>query len=261
MTAQSHRSAPRTLDRRTLQRDHRYLATLLRSGLSVLDVGCGTGAITSGVAKAVGPKGRVVGVDRDAVLLELACEEYGAIPNLSFERGDAATLAFRSEFDIVTAARTLQWIPEHGTAISKMKQAVKPTGMLVVLDYSHTRNQWEPDPPDEFKRFYRAFLDWRQANHWDNEIAAHLPELFRSAGLADIQSHVQDEIVVRGDPDFPERTALWTETIESAGEQLSEAGLCTRLELQAARDGYAAWVKTELKRQTLWMRTVTGSVV
>lgn len=42
MAAQSHRSDPRILGRRTLQRDHRHLARLLRPGLAVLDVGCGT---------------------------------------------------------------------------------------------------------------------------------------------------------------------------------------------------------------------------
>ena len=183
MPAQSHRSDPRILGRRTLQRDHRCLAELLSPGLSVLDVGCGTGAITAGTAKAVGPHGHVVGIDRDEVLLEFARTEHAMLPNLQFESGDATTLTFRAQFDIVTAARTLQWIAEPALAISKMKQATKPSGVLVVLDYNHTSNVWEPDPPGEFKLFYNAFLAWRQTNRWDNEMANHLPDLFRSAGL------------------------------------------------------------------------------
>src|SRR6516164_2145961 len=107
MPAQSHRSDPRILGRRTLQRDHRCLAELLRPGLAVLDVGCGTGAITAGAAKAVGPHGHVVGIDRDEALLELARAEHAMIPNLRFEYGDVTTLTFGTEFDIVTAARTL----------------------------------------------------------------------------------------------------------------------------------------------------------
>jgi replicative DNA helicase len=73
-----------------------------------------------------------------------------------------------------------------------MKQAAKPAGVLVVLDYNHTQNQWQPDPPRAFKLFYDAFLAWRHTNHWDNEIADHLPELFRSAGLVDVESRVQE---------------------------------------------------------------------
>src|SRR5438309_11684352 len=110
MPAQSHRSDPRILGRRTLERDHRCLAELLRPGLLVLDVGCGSGAITAGIAKAVGPHGSVLGIDRDPALLELARTEYAMLPNLQFECGDATALQFEARFDVVTAARTLQWI-------------------------------------------------------------------------------------------------------------------------------------------------------
>src|SRR5436190_5968881 len=251
MPAQLHRSHPRILGRRTLERDHRCLAELLRPGLSVLDVGCGTGAITAGIAKAVGPHGHVVGVDRDEALLELARAENAVLPNLRFESGDAASLQFRAQFDIVTSARTLQWIAEPGVAVSKMKEAAKPAGVLVILDYNHTRNKWQPDPPREFKLFYDAFLAWRHTNHWDNEIADHLPQLFRSAGLVDVESRVQDEVVERGAPDFPERTALWSEVIENIGPQLESAGFCSKLQLHDARDCYDSWVKTMLMKQTL----------
>lgn len=206
----------------------------------------------------MGPHGSVVGVDRDQGLLELARTEYASIPNLRFQSGDATSLAFGAEFDIVTAARTLQWIADPGLAISKMEHAAKAGGMLIVLDYSHTRNQWEPDPPGEFKRFYQAFLSWRRANGWDNEMADHLPDLFRSAGLTDIQSHSQTEVAERGDPDFDAQAALWSGVIESAGEQLVTAGLSTRQQLQHAHEYYRSWVKAELVKQTLAMWAVTA---
>ncbi len=142
-----------------------------------------------------------------------------------------------------------------------MKQATKPAGVLVVLDYCHTSNEWEPDPPREFKRFYSAFLAWRHANRWDNEMADHLPELFRSAGLVDVKSRVQDEVVERGGPEFVERTALWSEVIKNVGEQLVTAGFCTELQLQEARECYDPWVKTELMKQTLAMRAISGTVL
>ena len=224
----------------------------------MLDVGCGTGAITAGVAEAVGPHGRVIGIDRDEVLLELARTEHASTPNLRFEHGDVTTLTSCAQFDIVNAARTLQWIAEPALAISKMKQAAKPSGVLVVLDYNHTSNEWEPDPPDEFKLFYNAFLAWRSRNRWDNEMADHLPDLFRSAGLVEVKSQVQDEVVERGGPDFAERAALWSDVVENVGGQLEMAGFCTKHQLDAARECYDLWVKTALLKQTLAMRAVTG---
>jgi SAM-dependent methyltransferase len=255
---QAHQSDPRILNRRTLQKDHRHLATLLRPGLSVLDVGYGTGAITIGIATAVAPDGLVLGVDRDPDLLETARREHQAVSNLRLDHGDATSLTFHSQFDIVTAARTLQWISEPGLAILRMKEALKPSGMLVVLDYNLAANEWVPDPPAAFRDFYQAFLEWRTANLWDNHMADHLPGLFQDAGLVDIESHVQDEIAERGSPHFEQHATLWYWVIENLGEQLTKAGFLTPSQLREACEQYKAWTQTELVKQTLRMRTVVG---
>src|SRR4051794_30712082 len=112
MSAQTHRSDPAVLNRRTLERDHAVLAGLLRPGMAVLDVGCGTGAITAGIARAVEPGGRVVGVDRDAALLDVARREHASLHNLSWENLDAVELSYDACFDIATAARALQWMAD-----------------------------------------------------------------------------------------------------------------------------------------------------
>ena len=258
---QQHQSDTRVLNRRTLQNDHRYLATLLRPGLSVLDVGFGTGAITVGIAAAVGPDGPVVGVDRDEDLLARAREEHSAIPNLRFEYGDATSLTFRGQFDIATAARTLQWIADPRLAVMRMKAAAKPGGLIVILDYNLAANEWEPKPPAAFRDFYQAFLDWRAASQWDNHMADHLPGLFQGAGLLDIESHIQDEIAERGAPHFEQHAKLWTWVIENVGERIVQAGFLTEAQLQEAHQRYEPWAETELTKQTLRMRTVVGRVV
>jgi hypothetical protein len=91
-------------------------------------------------------------------------------------------------------------------------------------------------------------------------MADHLPDLFRSTGLAGVKRRAQDEVVERGEPKFAGRTALWSEVIESVGGQLATAGFCTELQLAKARECYAAWVREELVKQTLVMRAVTGIV-
>ena len=180
------------------------------------------------------------------------------VPNLRFEHSDVTTLTSYAQFDIVSAARTLQWIAEPALAISKMKQAARSSGVLVVLDYNHTSNQWEPDPPGEFKLFYNAFLAWRHTNRWDNEMADHLPDLFRSVGLVEVKTQLQDEVVERGGPDFTERAALWSDVIENVGGQLAMAGFCTKHQLDAVWECYDSWAKAALLKQTLAMRAVTG---
>jgi SAM-dependent methyltransferase len=259
MSEQQHRSDPAILDRRTLSADHRQLAGLLRPGMRVLDVGCGTGAITRGIAEAVGPGGSVVGVDRDPVLIERARAAAAAVANLRFECGDATGLGYAGAFDVVTAARTVQWIADPERAIERLARAVAPGGRLVVLDYNHAQNAWDPAPPAAFAAFYARFLAWRTANGWDNEMADHVPALMAAAGLTDIRSDPANEISERGDADFAEKTALWIEVIDNLGPTLCRAGVCDQAMLDAARLSYDAWRASDLVRQTLSMRAIVAA--
>ena len=258
MSVQSHQSDPRVLDRRTLRHDHRALPPLLRRGMSVLDVGCGSGAITAGIAEAVGPEGRVVGVDRDESLLAIAAARCAGLPNLTFERQDALSLSVAGAFEIVTAARALQWMSDPAAVLRRMKSAARPGGQIVVLDYNHDRNTWAPDPPPEFALFYQAFLAWRSANGWDNAIADHLPDLFVTAGIADPRTVPTDEVAERGAPDFNETSALWAHVIATIGPRIVAAGHLSEAERIAAVEAYDAYIATRLERQTLSMGTVIG---
>ena len=253
MHVQNHQSDPRILGRRTLASDHRHLATLLEPGMSVLDVGCGTGAITAGIAEAVGPEGRVVGVDRDAGLLAHARRLH---PHLCFAQATATQLPFHQHFDIVTAARTLQWIGDPANAIANMKAAARPGGLIVVLDYNHAANTWHPEPPPEFRCFYSAFLSWRDSHGWDNRMAHHLPTLFEAAGLTQIESYAQDEIAKSG----AQQTQLWLEVIDNIGAQVVRSGFISDAQLTAAKSTYAGWVLTALETQTLNLAAIVGRV-
>jgi SAM-dependent methyltransferase len=244
MGEQTHRSDPAILNRRTLEHDHRVLAAMLRPGMFVLDVGCGTGAITAGIARAVAPGGRVVGVDRDESLLDAARREH---PEVRFEVADALSLEFQDAFDIVTAARAVQWMSDPARAIVRMAAAVRPGGALAVLDYNHARNAWTPAPPPEFAHFYAAFLAWRASNGWANDIADRLPDWFAGARLVEVESVCSDETVDRGGPD------VWGQVIEGLGRQFYPDD-----ERAAASVAYHDYCQTVLQRQTLSLRTVIG---
>jgi SAM-dependent methyltransferase len=235
------------------------LAELLRPGMAVLDIGCGTGAITADIARVVGPNGRVVGLDRDESLLVMAHGDH-VLPNLRFVYGDILNFGFDDSFDIVTAARVLQWINHPELAICRMRQTAARGGKIVVLDYNHDNNTWKPDPPSEFMRFYKAFLEWRNANGWSNQMANCLPGLLESQGLKDIQVHIEDEIARRGDPDFSAVSAIWLNVIETLGPQLVAAGLLQERERIEAESVYRGWIQDHLDAQILQMRAVEGTV-
>src|SRR4051794_11863641 len=63
-----------------------------RRGSTVIDVGCGCGATTIEIARAVGASGRVVGIDLSSSMLALAAERLRQFANTTCLLGDAAEL-------------------------------------------------------------------------------------------------------------------------------------------------------------------------
>ena len=63
-----------------------------RAGSTVIDAGCGCGATTVEIARAVGPSGRVVGIDVSSGMLAVAAERLRQFGNASCLLGDAAEL-------------------------------------------------------------------------------------------------------------------------------------------------------------------------
>jgi len=232
--------------------------------MSILDVGCGTGAITADIARKVGPDGTALGIDCEDANVVGAVQKYGEMKNLRFETVDilAPGDRFNNRFDIVTAARTIQWITEPQRAIRNMKKAAKPGGRVIVLDYNLDETRWEPEAPVDFRRFYQAFLDWRDANRWDNQMASHLTALFHSEGIVDVASHPSDELIRRGDPDFFDAYAsgIWLYVIQTVGPKLVQAGFLQENVRICAEEGYGVYVRDMLQLQRHSMLTVEGRV-
>ncbi|PZM63148.1 class I SAM-dependent methyltransferase [Paenibacillus dendritiformis] len=246
------------LDARSLTRSHGRLAEILEEGMTVLDVGCGTGAITRGIAEAVGPHGRVVGVDSNPALIAKARQAHGGTPGLTFEAGDVYQLAYDTEFDIVTSARVLIWLSDPLRALKRMTAAANIGGRIVTADYNHEKIEWAPQPPASMLSFYSAYLQWRSDAGMDNAIADHLPDLFRKSGLGEIVVTPQHEVAKRTDPDFHTRIGIWADTASSRGAQMARDGYITDREYRIAEEQYRVWIKEQAVSLSMYMLTVEG---
>ncbi|MBD0383670.1 methyltransferase domain-containing protein [Paenibacillus sedimenti] len=250
--------ATNVLDFRTLASSHKRLAELLTEGMTVLDVGCGAGAITHGIAKIVGPTGRVVGIDSNPALIEKAKKTFGDIPGLEFECGDIFNLHFKEEFDIVTSARVLQWLSNPLEALTVLKSSTKPGGRVLILDYNHEKISWEPVPPSSMKSFYSAFLKWRSDAGMDNAIADHLPNLFEKVGINEIIITPQHETVKRTDNDFNSRISIWADVAASRGIQMVKDRYITESQRATAEMEYREWINEVAMSQTMYLLAVEG---
>ena len=247
------------LDRRSLAASHRRLAEILRPGLSVLDVGCGTGSITRGIAMAVGPTGRVVGVDVNVAFIEKARQAHGGVPGLSFEVRDIRTAPLSETFDVVTASRTLGWLADPEGMLRAMVAATRPGGIVIALEYNQDKIEWTPQPPGSMSRFYTAFRRWRGESGMDNEMADHLATLFERAGLEKLAVTEQHEIATRGEPGFAEQAGVWSDVAASRGHQLVADGAITERERSLAETEYRRWVETTAERQLMYMLAAEGT--
>jgi SAM-dependent methyltransferase len=109
-------------------------------GDSILDVGCGTGAATRAAARAVGRTGRVVGLDVNSGMLEVARsfdQADGPGPDAAepapIEWVEATATAMPladGSFDAVVASQVLQFVPEVDAVARELRRVVRPGGRV-----------------------------------------------------------------------------------------------------------------------------------
>ena len=112
-------------------------ALRLRPGQTVVDVGCGTGMNLPLLAEAVGPTGRVVGVDFSASMLAQARAraERHRLANVELVEADAASFVFPDGLGRVIATFSLSMMPDPRQVIARAAAALPPDGRLAVLDF------------------------------------------------------------------------------------------------------------------------------
>ena len=245
------------LNERTLSSSHRRLDELLQPGMRVLDVGCGTGAITRGVFEKTDP-GITVGIDIHVDLIRQArsARPHGPL----YIVADICRVPFSRVFDLTSAARVIQWLPFPRRAIECCISTLTPGGRFLALDYNHEKIEWDPRPPSSVMLFYEAFLTWRSDAGMDNAIADHLAPDFGQLGLVDIRVTAQHEYADSLDGVGISRLGIWSAVAATRGLQMVRDGYLTELQRATAEMVFREWVDSTAVSQTLYLLAVEGRV-
>ncbi|MBL5767334.1 demethylmenaquinone methyltransferase [Heyndrickxia sporothermodurans] len=170
-------------------------------GKTALDVCCGTGDWTIALADAVGPEGKVIGLDFSKNMLKIAEEKVQTLGLKQVEiiHGNAMELPFEDDtFDYVTIGFGLRNVPDYLHVLKEMYRVLKPGGLAVCLETSHPtllgyRQLFNfyfrfimPIMGKLFAKSYKEY-SWLQESARDFPGMKELAILFEQAGFNNIQ--------------------------------------------------------------------------
>jgi ubiquinone/menaquinone biosynthesis C-methylase UbiE len=156
----------------------------IQEDATILDVGCGSGQDTLELARAVGSRGRVIGVDLSETMLQEA-RTRAANQQLPVEYvlADATQLPFAdASFDGCQASRVLGHLREPEQALAEMVRVARPGARIVTADADMDLTCIDMPDRSLARKVIHAACD-QMAQGW---IGRQMPRLFKQAGLSDI---------------------------------------------------------------------------
>ena len=199
-------------------------------GSRVLDVGCGPGTDTIPLAKLVGARGRVAGIDKDAAMIEQAnarAIQDGVSGWCEHRVAESDALPFDDEsFDAVRAERLFQHLQNPAPSLREMIRVTRAGGTICVLDTDYASASVAIDEHELERRFTRVVLEHSIKNGY---AAREMPLLFQQHELDEIDLEIVP--VVYADYAMARELGRW-DTIERIALELD---LLNEQELQHLR--------------------------
>lgn len=146
----------------------------------VLEIGCGTGAVTRVLAQWPGVS-VAVGVDPSAVFISKATALAAGIPNVSFKEGDGRALSFGAgSFDVVGVHTTMCHVPEPERLVTEAFRVLRPQGWMAVFDGDYATATVATGDCDPLEACIDAFRNGFVHDQW---LVRRLPRLIKSGGF------------------------------------------------------------------------------
>ncbi len=227
--------------RRTAETCAAFLLPRLRPDAEVLDIGCGSGTITAGLARRAS---RVVGLDMSAYVVDAARAHAGdcGLSNASFEVGSVYELPWDdASFDVVYAHQVLQHLSDPVRALKEARRILRPGGLVAVRDSDYETMVHAPVFP-AIERWRDLYHKVATANGGEADAGRYLLSWVTEAGFTDIEATAST--TTHADPDgrtvWGEMWAVRVIDSDFANHAVSN-GFATRSELQEISDAFRQW--------------------
>jgi ubiquinone/menaquinone biosynthesis C-methylase UbiE len=220
-----------------------FLQPFLRPDMALLDIGCGPGSITVGLAEWL-PDGSVVGVELDEGVLEAGRDQARdmGLANVQFQVASVYALPFEDEsFDAVYGHQVLQHLGQPDDALTEALRVLKPGGVIGVREVDWGSTVAWPEM-SEITRFLDIYHRVAARNGGDADVGRRLRSLLNGAGFADVR--VAAGVWSFGTTDL---TKQWGESwarrvLESSiADRAVEYGIASKQELEEVSAGWLRW--------------------
>jgi ubiquinone/menaquinone biosynthesis C-methylase UbiE len=228
---------------RTADRQAAFVLPYLRPGMNLLDIGCGPGTITLGLAQAVAP-GHVTGIDHDSAHIEAAralAAERG-VTNVTFQIGNALLLPFEDgTFDAAFENNLFTHLSHNAVrAAMEVYRVLKPRGFFAARDVDVDAVVWG-NLIDPIKQLDKLFIAWHQSRGSDITLGKRLPAILREAGFTGTIKSVSAD--TKGDPEGTRSHAGITISLLDGpfGRDIVDNGWADRPTVERLKESIREW--------------------
>ena len=157
---------------------HKFFIDHINEGDTVLDIGCGNGALTRDVAQKAK---KVIGIDISRQNINIAETEYNT-PNIEYIFGDATTYNFKQKFDVIIMSNVLEHIDKRNDFL----QSIKELAPKLLIRVPAINRDWITYYKKEQK------VEWRlDSTHFTEYTVNSLVNEFEEVGLSLTETNIK----------------------------------------------------------------------
>ena len=229
----------------------------LKPGMQVLEVGCGTGLMTTWIAQQVLPRGQVTAIDISPEQITTA-KEHAAnenINNVDFKVHDIYdTESLGQQFDLIYCSMVLHHLEKPKEAIAVMKNCLKHKGILVCEEPPGPEGKLCYPPSKAIQSAIELVAACFKQRNCHYEIAYEMTNVFRDLGFTDIKNNLFQPLL-----NTKEERLIFSMGIQELSSNIVKFGLLSKEEVDRLIKDLAALANTDACLAWIRMFQVSGS--